>query len=62
MNHIEAQEYCSTILQHFSAKLSAWEDRFIKDIQANLKKGYGISPGQAKKLDEIMEKLASSHS
>lgn len=56
-------EYVNTLLQHFAAKLTEWEDGFLRDVQRKRKAGVMLhySPRQERVVNDIMERCAREH-
>ena len=54
----DADEFCETLLRHFAADLSPWEDKFVRSLQDQRLRGRELSESQLCKLDEVMESCA----
>lgn len=61
MDRATALEYCDTLLRHFPASLSEWEDSFVRDIRRMLQQGRLLSQRQQEALDGIMERCAEKY-
>lgn len=57
-----ADEDLSTMIDDCQAraeKLSEWEETFIEDIDAQLRRTGGLSPAQSEKLEQIWDRVTS---
>lgn len=57
----DAAEFCETLLRHFAASLSPWEDGFVRSVQAQIGQGAILTQKQLLRLDDIMERCAMSY-
>lgn len=56
-----AQDYVETLLRHFPAKLTGWEDGFVRSLQRQLAEGRVPSEKQSRVLDDLMERVAQGY-
>jgi hypothetical protein len=61
MTNDEALEYCRTLIGHFQAWLTDWEDTFVRSVYLQLRDGRKLTEKQAKTLDNIMERCARQY-
>ena len=61
MTDQEADDYIKTLLLHFAAKLTEWEDGFVRNLKEVRANGRSLSPRQALKLNDVMERCAAQH-
>ena len=57
----DCREYADTLLQHFASTLTAWEDGFVRSIQARLAAGRALTDKQRETLDDVMERVARGY-